>query len=116
MKEGESKIPVGQIIAILAEEGDDLGAIEVPKDLGPEGSGATAKEETKQAEPKRDTEAKPQKEETQTQTQGQGGSGGKGGQGKKQEEGPSGVTQQEAGHRHKVVKHSKPLFPSVSRL
>jgi pyruvate/2-oxoglutarate dehydrogenase complex dihydrolipoamide acyltransferase (E2) component len=48
---GANKIPVGQVIAMLAEEGDDLSAIKVPSDLGPEGSATPpAKEEPKGAE------------------------------------------------------------------
>lgn len=39
---GASKIPVGQIIAVLAEEGDDLSALEIPSDLSPPSSASTS--------------------------------------------------------------------------
>jgi pyruvate/2-oxoglutarate dehydrogenase complex dihydrolipoamide acyltransferase (E2) component len=32
---GAQKIPVGQVIAVLAEEGDDLSALEIPSDISP---------------------------------------------------------------------------------
>jgi pyruvate/2-oxoglutarate dehydrogenase complex dihydrolipoamide acyltransferase (E2) component len=39
---GSQKIPVGQIIAVLAEEGDDLSTLEVPGDLSPPSSASTS--------------------------------------------------------------------------
>ena len=39
---GSQKIPVGQIIAVLAEEGDDLSALEIPTDLSPPSSASTS--------------------------------------------------------------------------
>lgn len=33
---GSKNVPVGETIAVLAEEGDDLSKLEVPKDLAPE--------------------------------------------------------------------------------
>jgi pyruvate/2-oxoglutarate dehydrogenase complex dihydrolipoamide acyltransferase (E2) component len=99
MEAGASKVPVGQIIAILAEEGDDLSSIEVPANLAPEGESssqpapapapAAKKEEAK--EPAKTEAAAPKKEETTSST-------------------PS------HGQGHKTIKHPKPLFPSVSRL
>ncbi|KAG7529691.1 hypothetical protein FFLO_05497 [Filobasidium floriforme] len=39
---GSQKIPVGQIIAVLAEEGDDLSTLEIPGDLSPPSSASTS--------------------------------------------------------------------------
>jgi len=94
---GTSKIPVGQIIAMLAEEGDDLSAIEVPKDLAPEGSAAPEKTEAEApkaeaAEPKAE-----QKEETHAS-------------------GSAPSPSEPTSHEHKEINHPKPLFPSVARL
>jgi len=98
VQDGANKIPVGQVIAILAEEGDDLASIEVPKDLGPEGSSAPSSSSSESKEEKK--EAAPKKEEP------------------KEEKAAPAPKQEEPnhGHGHKVIKHSKPLFPSVSRL
>lgn len=103
VQDGSSKIPVGQIIAILAEEGDDLSSIEVPKDLGPEGSStpsaSTSESEKKEeAAPKKEESKKEQKASTPEPTAASDGNG------------------NGHGHGHKEVKHPKPLFPSVSRL
>lgn len=101
VKDGSSKIPVGQIIAILAEEGDDLSAIEVPSNLAPEGessgSSSPEKEESKKEEaaPAK-SEAAPAPAPKKEETKSTGGGGG--------------------GHGHKTIKHPKPLFASVSRL
>ena len=90
---GSSKIPVGQVIAVLAEEGDDLAAIEVPKDLGPEGSASSSPPET----PKED--AKPAAPEP------------------KEESVPAPTTKaDEKKHEHQAFTHPKPLFPGVARL
>jgi pyruvate/2-oxoglutarate dehydrogenase complex dihydrolipoamide acyltransferase (E2) component len=99
VQDGANKIPVGQVIAILAEEGDDLASIEVPKDLGPEDSSApsSSSSEKKEAVPEKKEEKPAPKEEKKTA--------------------PAPERKEEPSHAgHKVVKHSKPLFPSVSRL
>ncbi|KAK4689160.1 hypothetical protein P7C73_g934, partial [Tremellales sp. Uapishka_1] len=97
---GSSKIPVGQIIAILAEEGDDLSAIEVPKDQSPEVSDipkAAAREEPKAA-----AAPEPAKEEKPA----------------KKEEAPPATAPAapKAQHGNTEIKHPKPLSPSVMRL
>ncbi|WRT68576.1 uncharacterized protein IL334_005554 [Kwoniella shivajii] len=105
---GSSKIPVGQVIAILAEEGDDLSSIKVPDDLSPpnhegssssaSGSSDTPKEEPKIEEKKVETkEEKPKRQEQESSSSSSSSS-----------------TNQK--HEHKEIKHSKPLLPSVSRL
>lgn len=99
VQDGANKIPVGQVIAILAEEGDDLASIAVPKDLGPEGSSAPSSSSSESKEEKKEAALK--KEEPKEE---------KAAPAPKKEEEPS------HGHGHKVIKHSKPLFPSVSRL
>lgn len=82
---------------MLAEEGDDLSAIEVPKDLGPEGSSSSsASASTSSSEPPKE-ESKPKAEE-------------------KKEEPKAQTSEKEVGHGHKTITHPKPLFPSVSRL
>jgi pyruvate/2-oxoglutarate dehydrogenase complex dihydrolipoamide acyltransferase (E2) component len=88
------------VIAILAEEGDDLASIEVPKDLGPEDSSApsSSSSEKKEAAPEKKEEKAAPKEE------------------KKTAPAPEKKEEPSHGNGHKVVKHSKPLFPSVSRL
>jgi hypothetical protein len=100
VQDGANKIPVGQVIAILAEEGDDLASIEVPKDLGPEDSSApsSSSSEKKEAAPEKKEEKAAPKEE------------------KKTAPAPEKKEEPSHGNGHKVVKHSKPLFPSVSRL
>jgi pyruvate/2-oxoglutarate dehydrogenase complex dihydrolipoamide acyltransferase (E2) component len=87
------------VIAILAEEGDDLASIEVPKDLGPEDSSAPSSSSSEKKEEKK--EAPEKKEEP-----------------KEEKSAPAPEKKEEPSHGngHKVVKHSKPLFPSVSRL
>lgn len=83
-------MPVGQIIALLAEEGDDLSSIEVPENLAPEGSSSSDKAEEPKEEPKPAAKEEPKKEEP------------------KQAEAPK--------HEHKTIKHSQPITPSVARL
>jgi len=99
VQDGANKIPVGQVIAILAEEGDDLASIEVPKDLGPEGSSAPSSSSSESKEERKEEPKEEPKEEKAAPAPAP-----------KKEEEPS------HGHGHKVIKHSKPLFPSVSRL
>ncbi|RSH82283.1 hypothetical protein EHS25_005993 [Saitozyma podzolica] len=87
---GSSKIPVGQIIAVLAEEGDDLSSIEIPKDDAPPAK-AQAGEQSKPSE-------KPAQE------------------GKKEPASATPAAQPKKEHGHKEIKHSKAIFPSVYRL
>lgn len=75
---------------MLAEEGDDLASIEVPKDLGPEGSSSASAESSKPSESK--PEPKEEKKPEQK------------------------VEQKTVGGGHREIHHPKPLFPSVSRL
>lgn len=107
---GSSKIPVGQVIAVLAEEGDDLASIEVPSNLAPEGqeksssssssaSSSSASEKSEKPEsPKKGEEKKAESSLSPAPKQ------------------ESSATESGSGHGHKEIKHSKPLFPSVSRL
>lgn len=86
---GAQKIPVGQVIAVLAEEGDDLSSITIPEP-------PPAPEQPKQQEAKEEQKSAEQKSAEQ-----------------KAREQP----RDERKHReHKEIKHPKPLFPSVSRL
>ncbi|OCF32721.1 pyruvate dehydrogenase X component [Kwoniella heveanensis BCC8398] len=102
---GSSKIPVGQVIAVLAEEGDDLSSIEVPKDLAPPGQDSSSSSSSSSPEPPK--EEKKRSEEP-----------------KKEESKPAETEQKSAepavghdtGHGQKEIKHSQPIFPSVSRL
>lgn len=85
---GEKGVQVGRVIAVLAEEGDDLSKIEVPKEESEGGAAPEKKEEPVKAEPKAEpktTESKPAEPKTEEK------------------------------HHHKVT-HTHPLFPSVSRL
>jgi hypothetical protein len=86
------------VIAILAEEGDDLASIEVPKDLGPEDSSAPSSSSSEKPSEKKEEkkETSPKKEEPREEK--------------------AAPAKEEPSHGHKIVKHSKPLFPSVSRL
>lgn len=89
---GAQKIPVGQVIAVLAEEGDDLSSITIPETPA---ASASASEQPKQ-EAKEEAKSAEQKSAEQ-----------------KAREQP----RDERTHReHKEIKHPKPLFPSVSRL
>jgi hypothetical protein len=79
-----------------------LASIEVPKDLGPEDfSAPSSSSEKKEAAPEKKEEKKDassKKEEP------------------KEEKSAPAKEEPSHGNGHKVVKHSKPLFPSVSRL
>ncbi|WVO14520.1 hypothetical protein L204_102155 [Cryptococcus depauperatus] len=86
---GAQKIPVGQIIAVLAEQGDDLSAIEIPKDT-------LASQPSQPSSPV----AKPESRSIQKEEQ-------------KAREQPR---DERKPHEHKEINHPKPLFPSVSRL
>lgn len=93
---GAQKIPVGQVIAVLAEEGDDLSSITIPETP----ASAPASEQPK--EPKQEAEgAKEAKEAEQKSAE------------QKAREQPR---DERKHHEHKEIKHPKPLFPSVSRL
>lgn len=94
---GSSKIPVGQIIAVLAEEGEDLASLEIPKDLSPPGASESAPEAPKAKEEK---QAEEPKQEKRVEAKPESASAPAGG----------------SHHGHKEIKHSKPIFPSVSRL
>lgn len=83
---GAQKIPVGQIIAVLAEEGDDLSSITIPENAAP------ASEQPKQ-QPKQEAEQKSAEQKAREQPR-----------------------DERTSREHKEIKHSKPLFPSVSRL
>lgn len=99
-KAGENKVPVGQVIAILAEEGDDLAAIEVPSDLKPEDAASSSRAPA--AESKDAAAAKePAAAEAEASSS------------KSSNAEP---TSSEGEHHHKKIMHSKPLFPSVYRL
>lgn len=86
---GAQKIPVGQIIAVLAEEGDDLSSITIPETTSP-AAPEQPKQQPKQ-QPKEEQKAAEQKAREQPRDE-------------------------RRHHEHKEIKHSKPLFPSVSRL
>ncbi|ODN83617.1 hypothetical protein L202_01719 [Cryptococcus amylolentus CBS 6039] len=86
IQNGAKNIPVGQIIAILAEEGDDISNLEVPKEEASPSSSAP-KEEKKEAA----------SEQVKS-------------------EGRENPRDERKPHEHKEIKHPKPLFPSVSRL
>jgi hypothetical protein len=81
---------------MLAEEGDDLSAIKVPSDLGPEGSSGSSSAE---AEPVKE-EPKEEKKEEVKETKGA----------EPEQSGPS----EHGGH--KEIKHPKHLMASVTRL
>lgn len=105
---------------MLAEEGDDLSSIEIPSNLGPEGSSSSKplESESKQ-EPERKIEAKeekstapePKKEEKKAESSSAPSALGSPGstEGK-------GAEQEKAGGGHKEIRHPQPLFPSVARL
>lgn len=92
MQAGAQKIPVGQVIAVLAEEGDDLSSITIPEAAPPAPPAAPAPPQ----QPEQAKEVKEQKAAEQ-----------------KAREQPR---DERKHHEHKEIKHSKPLFPSVSRL
>lgn len=106
---GENKVPVGQVIAILAEEGDDIASIEVPTDLAPEGSSSASASagstDAAASGNSSSSESAPKSEQapassTKTETQDSKGE-------------PSTAG---GGHHHQKITHSKPLFSSVIRL
>ncbi|KAE8541949.1 hypothetical protein D1P53_002123 [Cryptococcus gattii VGV] len=92
---GAQKIPVGQVIAVLAEEGDDLSSIAIPETPAP--APEQPKQEAKQEAKGTEQEAKEEQKMAE----------------QKAREQPRDERKQ---HEHKEIKHPKPLFPSVSRL
>ncbi|RXK36965.1 hypothetical protein M231_05799 [Tremella mesenterica] len=95
VKSGTSKIPVGQVIAVLAEEGDDLASIEIPTDLAPEDPEKSGGLPT----------AEPPKEK-RTETKGS----------EQKEVKKEDVSEKVEKVEIKKVKSSRPLFPGVARL
>lgn len=85
---GQKGVPVGEAIAVLAEEGDDLNNLDVPS----EGSAQAEKPKEEARE-----EAKPAKEE-------------------KSDEGAKPSGSETAKPVHKELDTSKQMFPSVARL
>ncbi|KAJ9120802.1 hypothetical protein QFC22_002736 [Naganishia vaughanmartiniae] len=104
---GENKVPVGQVIAILAEEGDDIASIEVPSDLAPEGSSSasasagstdtTSENSSKESASKSDQASRSSPKVDAAASKGESKT-------------------VESGNHHQKITHSKPLFSSVIRL
>ncbi|KAJ9105281.1 hypothetical protein QFC21_001649 [Naganishia friedmannii] len=108
---GENKVPVGQVIAILAEEGDDIASIEVPSDLAPEGSSsASASAGSTEARASENTASSIK--ESASKSEQASTSGAKTAAQVSQVE--SNTT--DGGNHHQKITHSKPLFSSVIRL
>lgn len=87
--DGSKNVPVGKIIALIAEDGDDISNLEVPKE-----------------DP---SEAAAPKQESQPETPEKGASAAT----------PSDIERQQPPKQnsHEIhIKHSNPLFPSVQRL
>lgn len=121
-KAGDSKIPVGQVIAVLAEEGDDLSALEIPTDVSPPSASSSTP-------PTAGTT--PEEKPPQTQKESSSPKSGEPSQ-NRQNEPQAGVKTEEKAAKIKsdgvptdVGAHSKdlhtsastrPLFPSVMRL
>ncbi len=107
-QDGATKVPVGQIIAILAEEGDDLSSIQIPTSIAPEGSSSTpaTTTENKDATYKEETmSVKPGPESKTVEAEG-----------KSAKEG--GMEQEVIGGKGHEIHHAngKTMFPSVMRL
>lgn len=64
---GSKNVPVGETIAVLAEEGDDLSKLEVPKDLEPEAQ-SVPKED---AEQPKETKEEPKETKSESESQSQ---------------------------------------------
>jgi hypothetical protein len=107
---GSSKIPVGQIIAVLAEEGEDLASLEIPKDLSPPGSSSSSAAPAKEAEAEAPKAEKAEKKKVDVK---QGSSGAPASSSSASSSSGGAASH---GHGHKEIKHAKPIFPSVSRL
>jgi len=85
---GSKNVPVGETIAVLAEQGDDLSKLEVPTDLAPE----------KQDIPKEDKPSAPAPAASAPASA------------------EPAAESAPASHGHLELDHSKPMFPSVARL
>ncbi|KAJ2917665.1 hypothetical protein MD484_g2819, partial [Candolleomyces efflorescens] len=88
VQDGAKGVPVGKLIALLAEEGDDISNLEIPKE------DAAAPPTEKQAAPQTSTTPPPAPTSTSTAE--------------------TSATQPAVAHT--LPPHSKPLFPSVHRL
>lgn len=83
---GSKGVPVGEVIAVIAEEGDDLSKLEMPTE-----SKSAAKEESKPQEaPKQEAKEEPK-------------------EAKKEEAAP-------APKAHRKIESSRPMFPSAERV
>jgi len=85
VQDGQKSIPVGKVIALLSEEGDDISNIEVSEDVLESSEPAPARKQEQEQAPAEDS---PQ----------------------------SGLTQTPTPKQTHHVSHSRPLFPSVTRL
>lgn len=136
---GSSKIPVGQVIAVLAEEGDDISSITAPSDISPPGSSSAS---SSSAESSSSISTKPSSEGESTSNpdfkqpsgpNAKASGSPKSGQpaersqgevqvGDKREEkaakiaGEKGVDMDVAGHKEGMGRDNKAMFPSVMRL
>lgn len=90
---GSKGVPVGEAIAVLAEEGDDLSKVEVPSDLSPEKANVP-KEDDKPASSSTQESAPPAKESSSSASS----------------------SSSAPTHKHVELDTSKPMFPSVMRL
>ncbi|KZT11578.1 single hybrid motif-containing protein [Laetiporus sulphureus 93-53] len=93
--DGSKNIPVGQVIALLAEEGDDISNLQPPADLKPP---AAPKQEAPPTPPPTSTPTPPPPASIPEKQQGQPSP-------------PEGLA-----HHHMHPESSHPLFPSVVRL
>ncbi|KAL7422457.1 pyridoxine biosynthesis protein [Cryptotrichosporon argae] len=101
---GSQKIPVGQPIAVLAEEGDDLANLEVPADEAAAAAPTQEKSKATSEEPDKDAGAAFKREEAKQADDAN----------RQEAQGHASAT--DTKHEHKTIKHAKPLFPSVQRL
>jgi pyruvate/2-oxoglutarate dehydrogenase complex dihydrolipoamide acyltransferase (E2) component len=109
---GENKVPVGQVIAILAEEGDDISSIEVPTDLAPEGSSsasASTRSTDASASENSSSSSKPAESKPEQSSTSSAKADAQASKGESQ-------TAEGGNHHHQKITHSKPLFSSVIRL
>jgi len=86
--DGAKNIPVGKVIALLAEEGDDISNLEVPKE-------EEAPPKAEEPQPSSSSSSPPTQDRFASDTQ------------------PPQSSEQ---HSHTLPEHSRPLFPSVHRL
>ncbi len=116
-KDGSSKVPVGQVIAILAEEGDDISAIEVPSDIAPEGSSASASSSSEKPSSEASSSSKSSEEYTEKTSSVKPGPEGKQVEAEGKTAKGGGMGQVISGHESiGNMAGGKPLFPSVMRL